>query len=175
MVEFLNRIFYFLYYFLFFHFILLHTRVLYPPSFISFSPLKPYSNIICSSHLRKERDRETEREEKDWEIGVHHAVRDRGSPCCQRSRSNMHYHVRRPTVARPPPHHQARSDQLVLFFSLFFFIFFYFLFFIFACSDSTLFYKNWNLFCVLCLDYVRNGVTSVCSFFFFFFFHMCLF
>ena len=83
----------------------------------------------------------------------------------------MHYHVRCPTAAHPPSHHQAGSDQLVLFF-------FFFLFFIFACSYSTLFYKNWNLFCVLCLDYVRNEVRSACSFsffFFFFFFHFLFF
>ena len=54
--------FFSLYYFLFFHFILLHTRVLYPPSFISFSPQETSSNIIHSSH-HKERERERER---DW-------------------------------------------------------------------------------------------------------------
>ena len=54
--------FFSLYYFLFFHFILLHTCVLYPPSFISFSPQETSSNIIHSSH-HKERERERER---DW-------------------------------------------------------------------------------------------------------------
>ena len=72
------RIFYTLYYFLFFHFILLHTHVPYPPSFISFSPPEPSSNIICSSHQRKARDRE-----RGERLG------DRCSPCRQRLRFTM--------------------------------------------------------------------------------------
>ena len=90
------------------------------------------------------------------EIEVHHAVGDRRSPCTI-------------TSAVPPPlvlFPTTRLGQI----SLFFFFFFFSFFFIFAYSNSTLFYKNWNLFCVLCLDYVRNGVRSACSFFFLFFF-----
>ena len=63
--------------FLFFHFILLHTRVLYAPYFISFSP----PELPATSHLlffvpqkknfalliREKRVTETERKEKDWE------------------------------------------------------------------------------------------------------------
>ena len=77
-VKFLNYNFLSLYYFLFFHFILLHTRVLYPPSFIYFSPPEPSSNIsfalLSSSKkknfallIREKRETEIEKEEKDWE------------------------------------------------------------------------------------------------------------
>ena len=133
------------------------------PLFLFLFLLHNFPTTSFALLIKEKRERQTEREEKDWGISVHHVVRDRGSPCCRRSAFTMHYHVRRPTATHPPPHHQAGSNRLVLFF------FFFFFFFIFACSNSTLFYKNWNFFCVLCLDYVRNGVRSVCSFFFFFF------
>ena len=86
------------------------------------------------------------------EIEVHHVVEDRRSPCTTTSAVP-------PSLVLLPPSGWVRSTCSFLF-----------LFFIFACSDSTLFYKNWNFFCVLCLDYVRNGVRSACSFFFSFFF-----
>ena len=70
--------------------------------------------------IKEKRERQTEREEKDWGISVHHVVGDRGSPCRRRSAFTMHYHVRRPTATHPPPHHQAGSVRLVLFFFLFF-------------------------------------------------------
>ena len=121
-------IFYSLYYFLFFHFILLHTRVLYPPSFIYFSPPEPSSNIsfallssskkkICSSHQRKERDRDRERRERLGEIGLglHH----------------MHLHCRSNIST-------ARLGQIGLFF------FSYLLVLI------QIYFKNWILFCGLC-------------------------
>ena len=85
-------IFFSLYYFLFFHFILLHTRVLYPPSFISLSPQETSSNIIHSSH-HKERERERE-------IGL-------GLHCCS---------------ASPPPLVVLPTNRLVLFFFFFFHI-----------------------------------------------------
>ena len=84
------------------------------------------------------------------EIEVHHVVEDRRSPCTTISTVP-------PSLVLLPPSGWVRSTCSFLF-----------LFFIFACSDSTLFYKNWNFFCVLRLDYVRNGVRSACSFFFFF-------
>ena len=61
---------------------------------------------------------------------------------------------------RPPPllvvlpTNRLRSDRLFFFFS-------YLLVLI------QLYFKNWILFCILCLDYVRNGVRSACSFFLF--------
>ena len=109
--NFLIRIFYFLYYFLFFHFILLHTRVLYPPSFISFSPfllqILPATShlLLCSSKKKKKivlligekTETETERKEKDWERSAWP-----------------------PPHASPLPlqhlHRQAGSDRLVFFF-----------------------------------------------------------
>ena len=147
-----------------------HTCPLSPFFYLFFSSRTFKQHHLLFSSEKRERQRQREREEKYWEIGVHHAVGDRGLPCRRRSAFTMHYHVRRPTAARPLPHHQAGSDQLVLFF------FFFSFFFIFAYSNSTLFYKNWNLFCVLCLDYVRNGVRSACSFLFcsFFFFSYLL-
>ena len=67
--------------FLFFHFILLHTCVLYAPSFISFSPPElpatshllffvPQKKKICSSYKRKESDRDREKGERLGEINL---------------------------------------------------------------------------------------------------------
>ena len=58
--------------------------------------------------------------------------------------------VFRPTTACRPPHHQAGSDRLVLSF-LFFFLFFSYLLVL-----IQLYFKNWIVFCVLRLDYMRN-------------------
>ena len=122
------------------------------------------------SSKKRERDRQRERRKTGGsaftmssEIEVHHAVGDRRSPCTI-------------TSAVPPPLILLPTTRLGQI-GLFFFFSFFSFFFIFACSNSTLFYKNWNFFCVLCLDYVRNGVRSVCSFFFLFsfFFHICFF
>ena len=162
MVEFLNQdfLFFILFFILSFH-SPPHTCPLSPFFYFFFSSKTFQQHHLLFSSTKRERQRDKERGER---------LGDRRSPCRQRSRFTMHYHVCRPTAARPPPHHQAGSDQLVLSF----FFFFFFSFFIFACSDSTLFYKNQNLFCVLCLDYVRNGVRSACSFLFFFSFLLVL-
>ena len=82
-VEFL-RTFYNLYYFSFFHFILLHTRV-----------------------------QRARGEKKCW-------VRLSKGQSRRRSVFTMqHYHVRRPTAARPPPHHQVGLDRLFFFFYIY--------------------------------------------------------
>ena len=59
---------------------------------------------------------------------------------------HQHYLIRRPTVVRPPPHHQTGSDRIVL------------LLFFFSCLLVLiqLYCKNWILFCILCLDYLRH-------------------
>ena len=128
-VKFLNQDFLSLYYFLFFHFILLHTRVPYLPSFISFSPPEPSSNIICSSHQRKERERERQRERRKTggsaftmplEIEVHHAL----------PRPTSHH-----GSSSSPPSGWVRSTCSFLFFS-------YLLVLI------QLYFKKWILFCV---------------------------
>ena len=71
-------------------------------------------------------------------------------------------------AARRPPHRSAWVRSACSFFSFFLFFFFFFILLVLI----QLYFKNWILFCVLCLDYVRNGVRSACSFFFF---HVCLF
>ena len=116
----------------------------------------PTTSFALLIKEKRERDRQRERTKiggsaftMSSEIEVHHAVKDRRSPCTTTSAVP-------PLLVLLPT---TRLGQIGLFF-------FFFFFFIFACSNSTLFYKNWNFFCVLCLDYVRNGVRSVCSFFF---------
>ena len=79
----------------------------------------------------------------------------------------QHYHVCHATAAHPPPHHQARSNRLVLFFLFSFFS--YFLFMI------QLYFKNWILFCVLCfvfglILFLMNKSLSFLFFLFFFFY-----
>ena len=157
-IEFLNQdfLFFILFFILSFH-SPPNTCPLSPFFYFFFSYRTFQQHHLLFSSKKREREKDKERGER---------LGDRRSPCRRRSRFTMHYHVRCPTAAHPPSHHQAGSDQLVLFF-------FFFLFFIFACSYSTLFYKNWNLFCVLCLDYVRNGVRSACSFLFLFFIFAC--
>ena len=131
MIEFLNQdfLFFILFFILSFH-SPPHTCPLSRFFYFFFSSRTFQQHHLLFSSEKRERQRQ--REEKDWGISVHHAVRDRGSPCCQRSRSTMHYHVRHPTAARPSSHHQARSDRHVLFFSLFnfflIFLIFYFLY-----------------------------------------------
>ena len=115
------------------------------------------SHHIFTSEKREEREREenlkhqwrsrcidrrpaeievTERT-KRVEIGVHHAALPRLSPQNHSSSS--------------PPTNQVRwaCSSFSLFFFFFSFFFSYFLVLI------QLFCKNWILFCVLCLDYVR--------------------
>ena len=60
-----------------------------------------------------------------------------------------HYPIRLPTAIRPHLHHQTGSNRLVL-------LFLFFLFFSYLLVLIQLYCKNWILFCVLCLDYVRR-------------------
>ena len=164
MWKYCGRIFqlgFFILYIIFYSFISFSSTHVSPISLLLFLFL--LQNLPATSFallIKEKRERETKREEKDWGIGVHHAVGDWGSPCTTTSDVPPRL-VLLPTI---------RLGQINLFFSFFFF----FSFFIFACSYSTLFYKNWNLFCVLCLDYVRNEVRSACSFSFFFLFSYLL-
>ena len=132
------RIFYFLFYFSSFHFSFIQTHFF---SFFSFFFFVFFSSIQVSSApsfilFSTSRTFQqlicfTSERERERELLVH-----------------------RPTAARPPPHHQAGSDWLVISFFLFFFLF---LFFSQLLVLIQLYFKNWILFCVLCLDYVRNG------------------
>ena len=169
-------IFYFLYYFSSFHFIFIHSRfisfflfsffffllfsspqVSNPSSFIFFFISRTFQQLICFTSKR-ERERERGqaggdrgcRKDKSVEIGIHHAALPHPPPHCHLSSS-------------PPPGSDQRS---------FFFFFSYLLVLI------QIYFKNWILFCVLCLDYVRNGVrmasSSSSSIFCFFFFSYLL-
>ena len=94
LVKFLNQDF------LFFHFILLHTRVLYPPSFISFSPPEPSSNISFATLFLKKKKKKllfsSEKRERQRQRERRKTGRDRLGP---------------PPHASPPPlqhlHHQV--------------------------------------------------------------------
>ena len=108
---------FFIFYIIFYSFISFSSTHVSPIPLLLFLFL--LQNLPTTSFallISEKRETETKREEKDWGIGVHHAVGDQGSPCRRRSTFTMHYHVRRPTPAHPPPHHQAGSDRLVLFF-----------------------------------------------------------
>ena len=113
--------------------------------------------------IKEKRERQIERERGE-------RLGDQRSPCRRRSSFTMPSEIGiHHALSRPPSHRRSSSSPppgWVRSACSFFFFFF----FIFACSNSTLFYKNWNFFCVMCLDYVRNGVRSVCYFFFLFFF-----
>ena len=117
------RIFYFLYYFSLFHFIFIPTRFIsfFLFSCSCFSPphkcplsLSPFfyflfhlKNIpVTSTSTSHERERERERSPK-------------GQSQWRSAFTMQHYHVRRPTAVRPPPHHLAGLDRLVLFFFFF--------------------------------------------------------
>ena len=102
--------------------------------------------------IKEKRERERQRERR----------KTGGSAFTMPSEIEVHH-----ALPRPPSHRRSSSSlppgwvrSACSFLS----------YFIFAWYDSTLFYKNWNLFCVMCLDYVRNWVRSACSFFFFFIF-----
>ena len=75
------------------------TQVSSPPSFIFFFTSRTFQHLTFASH-----EREGERESR-W--------RWRSSKGQSRWRSTFtmqHYHVCCPTAARPPPHHEVRSD-----------------------------------------------------------------
>ena len=133
------------------------TQDTQPPFFLfSFSPQEHSS----ASHQRREIERERERERSAW-----------ASTTC------ISTAVPAATLASPPPliilpTNRLGSDRLVLFF---FFFFFFSFFFSYLLVLIQLYFKNWILFFVLCLDYVRNGVRLACSFFLLSFFHICLF
>ena len=127
-------IFYFLYYFLFFPFILLHMCPLFPFFYflfssrtfhnISFAPLflkkKKKKKLLFSSEKR-ERRRQTERGERLGRIGLG---------------------LQPPLVVLPT--NRLGLDRLFL--SFFFFLSYLLVLMI------QLYFKNWILFCVLCLD-----------------------
>ena len=162
-------IFYFLYYFSSFHFIFIHSpfhfffpfsfswfspphKCLAPLLLFSFSPQK-HSNNSFASHQR-ERGREGERERE----GCLSADGDRG----RRKDKSVEIGIHHAALRRPLPHHLGQIG-ILFFFSFFFFSYLLVL--------IQLYFKNWILFCVLCLENVRNGVRLACSFFF----HICLF
>ena len=120
-------IFYFLYYFSSFHFIFIYSRFIsfFLFSFFCFSPPhkcpapfllfffspQEHSNNSFASHQR-ERERERERERAACSL-PHRQGRSRLPKGQSRWRSTFtmqHYHVCCPTAARPPPHHEVRSD-----------------------------------------------------------------
>ena len=140
--------FFFSFFFFLFLVFLLHTSVqsLSPLLLFSFSPQEHSSNLTIY-FTSKKRERERERETAAHPPSHHHwRSRSLKGQSWWRSVFTMqHYHIRRPTTACPSPHLQAGSDQLVLFF-----LFSYLLVLI------QLYFKNWILFCVLCLDYLRN-------------------
>ena len=82
--------------------------------------------------VETDKEREGEKEER--------RRRRRRRNSCRGWSVHQHYLIRRPTAIRSPFHHQIGSDRLVLFF--FFFI--------------QLYCKNWILFFVLFLDYLRR-------------------
>ena len=90
--------------------------------------------------------------------------RERGEIGLGLHRMHLHRRSSISTAARCPPHQSAwvRSTCSFSFF------FSYLLVLI------QLYFKNWISFCVFCLDYVRNGVRSACSFFSFSFFSYLL-
>ena len=125
---------------------------LYPPLLLfSFSPQEHSSNLTIYFTSEK---REREREEKD---------------CCSFTDSppveievtkrtkRVKIGVLHVALPRTPPHSRSSSSTPLswvrsacsFFFSLFFFSYLLVL--------IQLYFKNWILFCVLCLDYVRNG------------------
>ena len=123
-----------------------------PPSFIFFFTSRTFQQPHHLLHIREKRERE--REEKDCcsftdsppveievtkrtkrvKIGVLHVALPRTPPHCRSSSST--------------PLSWVRSAC-----SFFFFPFF----FSYLLVLIQLYFKNWILFCVLCLDYVRNG------------------
>ena len=158
-------LFFILFFFLSFHF---HPRFIsfFLFSFSCFSPPHktyslPFFNFLFHLknipvlHIRererekkreREREKERERERSAWAstacISTVALAATPASPL--------------PLVVLPTD--RFGSDRLVFFFSFFFS---YLLVLI------QLYFKNWILFCVLYLDYVRNRVRSACSFFFF--------
>ena len=109
------------------------TQVSSPPYFIFFFTSRTFQHLTFVSH---ERERERERERG---LGLH----------------------RISTAARRPPHHQAGSDQIVLFFS--------FSFFSYLLVLIQFYFKNWILFCVW-INYFAHEQVSLFSLFSFFFF-----
>ena len=135
-----NFLFFILFFFLSFHFhpsfisLFLFSFSCFSPPHKTHSPPSFYFHFhlknIPELHMR-ERERERERE---IGLGLH----------------RMHLHRRSSisTAARCPPHQSAWVRSTC---SFFLFLFSYLLVLI------QLYFKNWILFCVLCLDYVRNG------------------
>ena len=114
------------------------------------------SHHIFTSEKREERERgeseasveiEVHRSKAngDWGHWKDKASGDRRSPC-----NTTSFAAPKPFILLPP----NKPGQMGLFFflSLFFFFFFFFSYLVVLIQ---LFCKNWILFCVLCLDYVR--------------------
>ena len=148
------------FFFSFFFFLLFSsTQVSNPPSFIFFFTSRTFQQHICYTSEKRERERGPlvrcpiaggdRGRRKDKVVG------DRRSPCGTTMSAAPSPLVLLPTT---------RLGQLGVLFLFFFFFFSYFLVLI------QLYFKNWMLFCVLCLDYVRNGVDRLVLFFFFFLF-----
>ena len=97
----------FLFFFFLFLVFLLHTSVQSPFFYFLF-----HLNNIPASHICFTSEREIKRSSK-------------GQSQWRSTFTMQHYHVRHPTAARRPPHHQAGSDRLVFFFSSFSFFFFH--------------------------------------------------
>ena len=122
-----------------------------PPSFIFFFTSRTFQQPHHLLHIREKR----EKERGERLLLVHRltasgdrghqkdkAGKDRRSPC-----STTMYTAPLPLVLL----HTTKLGQISLFFFFFPFFFSYLLVLI------QLYFKNWILFCVLCLDYVRNG------------------
>ena len=155
------KIFYFLYYFSFFHFIFIHTRFISFFSFSCFSPphkcpvstpisIPPFfyflfhlKNIPTTTFTSYQRERERLLLVRCPTAGGDRGRRkdkaggDQRSSCSTTTSAAPLLLVLLPTT---------RVGQISLFF-----------FFPYLLVLIQLYFKNWILFCVLCLDYVRNG------------------
>ena len=122
---------------------------LIPPSFIFFFTSRTFQQPHQLLHIIEKR----EREEKDCYSSatpppMEIEVAERTKP--------VEISVHHATLPRPPPHRRLSSSprpgwarSACSFFFIFFFSYFFVL--------IQLYFKNWILFCILCLDYVRNG------------------
>ena len=119
---------------------------LYPPFFYFLFLLKNIlqPHIYFTSQRERERKRERKREKAGGDRGRQKdkAGGDRRSPCNTTTSATPLPLILLPTT---------RLDQIDLFFFFFFFFFFSYLL-----GLIQLYCKNWILFCVLCLDYVRR-------------------
>ena len=161
----ISQLGFFILYIIFYSFISFSSKHVSPISLLLFLFL--LQNLPATSFallIKEKRERKTKREEKDWGIGVHHAVGDRGSPCTT-------------TSAVPPrlillPTIRLGQINLFFFFSFFFFSYLLVLIQLYFIRIGICF-----VFCVWIMWETRLDrlVLFLFSFFFFFFFHICLF